>query len=567
MNIFVNHMGYNPEDRKRAVIEGPATLEKETILLIDRKTGETVFSGSPRQSGPVDRWKNWNFLTYDFSTLDKPGQYYLLIAADGHFIKSETFEIRGNILLDDSVSDLLFYFKSMRSSGGYDRRDSGVPVFGSEKTVDARGGWYDASGDTSKYLSHLSYANYMNPQQTPMVAWHFIDALEHMEKSGTLSGSELKKRFIEETLQGSDFIMRMQDESGFFYMTLFDQWSKDPGKRMLCSYTGQDGKRWETYQAGYRQGGGVAIALLARTAAKGFEGDFSAGDYLKAAVKGFDHLEAHNREYLDDGKENIIDDYCALLAASELYGATGEKRFLQRASARAVSLLGRVREEGRYRGWLSADGDGRPFFHAAEAGLPVLSLIRFLETAGEKAGELEDEILRALKIIMSFELEITGEVNNPFGYARQFVKADDREAESSFFIPHRNPTGYWWQGENSRLASLAAAALKCASLFREERDFSGSLRNYALDQIGWILGCNPYNMCMFQGHGANNPLYERDFRNNPGGVANGITSGFTDEHDIDFAPGGEADRGDQRWRWGEQWIPHAGWLLLAASLV
>ena len=38
----------------------------------------------------------------------------------------------------------------------------------SGKRADLHGGWYDASGDVSKYLSHLSYANYMNPQQTPL---------------------------------------------------------------------------------------------------------------------------------------------------------------------------------------------------------------------------------------------------------------------------------------------------------------------------------------------------------------------------------------------------------------
>ena len=36
--------------------------------------------------------------------------------------------------------------------------------------------------------------------------------------------------------------------------------------------------------------------------------------------------EAHNLEYLDDGQENIIDDYCALLAASELYAARRRSR-------------------------------------------------------------------------------------------------------------------------------------------------------------------------------------------------------------------------------------------------
>jgi len=566
MKIFINHIGYGPNDKKRAVIEGPSILEKGTVSLVDRESGEVVFEKKPVLKGPVARWKDWNFLVLDFSEFQKAGRYFFLINHEGKTLMSEMFRIGEDILRETTLSDVLYYFKSMRSTGNYDRQDRSVPVYGSDKIVDAHGGWYDASGDMSKYLSHLSYANYLNPQQTPMVAWNMIDALEEMRTQGKLTGPEMEKRFVEEILQGSDFIMRMQDESGFFYMTLFDQWSKDLKKRMLCSYSGQNGQRWESYQAGYRQGGGLSIALLARTASIGASGDYSAEDYLKAAVKGFEHLEEQNLSYLDDGKENVIDDYCALLAASELYSATGEDRFLEAAGKRAASLMERVREEGPYRGWLSADGADRPYFHAAEAGLPALSLMRYLECTASAEREDRDSVLDALRSMMSFELSITGEVNNPFGYARQFTKAEDRDASGAFFVPHNNPSGYWWQGENARLASLASAAVKASRLFEGET-LSDELKAYGLDQLNWILGCNPYNMCMLQGHGANNPPYERDYINNPGGICNGITSGFYDEEDIDFAPEGIGQQGDHSWRWGEQWIPHAGWFLLAIALL
>ena len=455
----------------------------------------------------------------------------------------------------------------MRSSGVYDERDRAVPLFGVDKTIDAHGGWYDASGDTSKYLSHLSYANFFNPQQIPMVSWNMIDALEEMRSRGTLTGSEMEKRFVEEILQGGDFIMRMQDPEGFFYMTLFDQWSKDLDKRMICSYTGQDGKRWTSYEAGYRQGGGLSIALLARISSLGVEGDFTKEEYLNSAIKGFDHLEENNLSYLDDGQENIIDDYCALLAATELFHAVGEERFLQAAEKRASRLMGRVRHDGPYSGWLSADGKDRPYFHAAEAGLPALSLIRYFQCTENEGLNDRGFLLKALRKMMTFELTITEEVSNPFGYARQYTKAQDRESSSAFFIPHNNPSGYWWQGENARLASLASAALKSSRLFEDDVILSANLKKYALDQLNWILGCNPFNMCMMQGHGANNPPYEEDFINNPGGICNGITSGFEDEEDIDFAPEGAGQQGDHSWRWGEQWIPHAGWFLLAVSLL
>ena len=83
------------------------------------------------------------------------------------------------------------------------------------------------------------------------------------------------------------------------------------------------------------------------------------------------HLQQHNREYLDDGQENILDDYCALLAATELYAAGGEPAHREAAAERAQRLAGRVADGHGHRGYWRANGagEGRPFFHAVEAGL------------------------------------------------------------------------------------------------------------------------------------------------------------------------------------------------------
>lgn len=62
----------------------------------------------------------------------------------------------------------------------------------------------------------------------------------------------------------------------------------------------------------------MAIAALARAAREQSGGDFDTSHYAEAARRGYLHLREHNLAYLDDGRENIIDDYCALLAAVEL---------------------------------------------------------------------------------------------------------------------------------------------------------------------------------------------------------------------------------------------------------
>jgi hypothetical protein len=69
---------------------------------------------------------------------------------------------------------------------------------------------------------------------------------------------------------------------------------------------------------------------------------------------------------------------------------------------------------------------------------------------------------------------------------------------------------------------------------------------------------------MIQGRGRGNIEYSTAFQNVPGGILNGVTSGFDDERDIAFMPDEHRASGNS-WRWAEQWIPHSAWFMLAVS--
>ena len=56
---------------------------------------------------------------------------------------------------DQLVSDIVHYIKGQRCSGIWDGADRAAPRVGDGERRDVHGGWYDASGDYSKYLSHL----------------------------------------------------------------------------------------------------------------------------------------------------------------------------------------------------------------------------------------------------------------------------------------------------------------------------------------------------------------------------------------------------------------------------
>ncbi|WP_433894194.1 glycoside hydrolase family 9 protein [Streptomyces sp. CA-111067] len=520
----------------------------------------------PLTAGPVEAVQGWHggpFARIPLPPDLPPGTYTVRVAdGGGRETVSEPFEIAADRIQRQTMSDVLAYFKAMRSSGEIDRKDRHARLWGDEsgREVDARGGWLDASGDVSKFLSHLTYTRTMSPQQIPLCAWALAAARDALAERHPALVRSLGARLRDEALWGADFLVRFRAPEGYFYTGVFDALTKRLDERFVTAPL-PECVRTDRYQAAYRQGGGLAIAALARAATLDDHGDFTGAQYLDAALTGFTHLEAHNLEYLDDGTESVTDDYAALLAATELVAA-GASAAEAAARRRARLLTGRyVRPGDGGPGWFTADAEGRPFFHAVEAGLPILALVRFAAVLPDapEAGPARELAVEA----MLDTLARTSAVPNPFGLPRQRVRPAGGTDRDAFFFPHANETGYWWQGENATIASLAAAATSCADLDGVSPADRERLLDFADDQLAWITGRNPFDACMLQGRGRNNVDYATDFPNLPGGIVNGITSGWADEDDIAFLPDDAPE--SESWRWAEQWIPHTGWFLLAVA--
>ncbi len=582
MKILVNHLGYEKKGAKHAVLQGKRGEKPSSFRIVDTERGKRAYAGKVKQAGPVRSWKDWHFWTADFDALTREGTYRLEVPARAGTVTSFPFRIRRHALERDALSDVIFYFKGQRCSGLLDKADRSLRLDGKGKErVDARGGWYDASADYGKHLTHLSFATYFNPQQIPLTAWGLFKAHAALVKRGDANFRQYRRRLLDEALFGADYLVRIKSPKGSFYRTVSGAGlGKLPKDRIISgrrssgfalatkkkkdcyafrkrSYAAEQ----QAYEVGYREGGGLCIAALAMAAACGEACDFSRSQYRRSAEHAFNFLEKNNLRFTNDGRENIVDDYCALAAATELFKATGKQAHKSAADARAAKLVSRLTAAGY---WRADDGD-RPFFHPSDAGLPAVSLLYYCDIA---KGAAKRRALEAVKRSVEHEIEVTREVNNPFGLARQLVQGVTGERRTSFFFPQDAETAPWWQGENARLASLAVAArLAAAHLGGGERK---QVLAYATDQMNWILGLNPYDACMLEGTGHNNPPYmffdSWEYANAPGGICNGITAGLKDERDIDFLVPTAQTGVDNDWRWGEQWIPHAAWFLLAASL-
>jgi hypothetical protein len=582
--ILTNHVGYDATGPKRAVILGSASDKFSGCVLRDDRTNEAILSIPAQHAGPVKKWRDWDFWTIDFDSFSTEGTYRLVCTSGDHSIPSYPFVIQRLLLERNTLSDAIYYFKEERSSGRMDQADRHLPFDGKKQgTVDAHGGWWDATGDYGKHLSHLSFSTYFNPQQIPMAIYIFFKSTELLNARGIPELTRYKDRMLDEAMFGADYLVRVKVPGGSFYRSVSTGGVKQvPEERKIAGemkkfgiYQSSDKSPRDMveqanndleYEVSYRSGGGVAVAALAIASTYPFSGEYKNSEYLKAAQEAFDFLEKNNLKLVNDGKENIVDDYCALTATTELYKATKKEIYKAAADKRAASLMARLTAEGSYANYWRADDAKRPFFHASDAGFPAVSLLYYGEIASPEARQ---KVRETIGKSLSFQLAINQEVNNPFDYARQLTQDKDGHRRTTFFFPHNTEVAPWWQGENARLASLAAAARLAAKQFPDDPDFQKQLRAFATSQLNWVLGLNPFDSSMMNGVGRNNPQYlffdSWEFTNAPGGISNGITAGFKDEEDIDYNLTYKQTGADNDWRWQEQWLPHGAWYILAVS--
>lgn len=584
VKVLVDQVGYDRMAPKLAIVSAAPKDRPLAFDLLDAGTDKSVLHGELAPAGEVRNWAGRVFWTADFSRWQQAGRYRLQVRSGDSVFLSCPFVVADDVLERNTLSNVVFYFKGQRASGSMDRADRHLKLPDGSGFVDLHGGWYDATGDYGLHFSHQNPTSYFNPQQVPLVAWTLLKSYLALQARKDDNFTEYERRLLEEGLFGADFLARMHRSGGSFFESV-----GAPGSRKLAQDRAIQNPNWRTeiklqagdgglahkrgqalgghsYEVSFRSGGGVAVAALALAARMPEDGELTRQQYLRAAVEAFEFLDAHNAELTNDGVENILDDYCALLAATELYQTTSNRSYLQAADRRAAQLMSRLTSAGAWRDYWRADAATRPFFHPSDAGLPVYSLIEYSRIAepGKRAQAL-DTIRRSLR----FELAVTEEVNNPFGLARQLVLSRGKP-RTAFFFPHDTEAAPWWQGEDARLASLAAAARLAAPLFAGDPAFQKQLTDYAWNQLHWILGRNPFDTCMLVGSGQGDTAYmffkSYKYTNAPGAIVNGITSDEADQGGIAFNQGYAVTGKDEDWRWTEEWLPHAAWYLLAVSL-
>ena len=288
--VLTNHVGYEVSGPKHAVILGGASDNFTTCALKDNRDHRTLLTVPAQHTGPVKKWRDWHFWTVDFDSFSTEGIFYLLCASGDVSARSYPFTIRRLLLEQFTLSDVIYFFKEERSTGRMDQADRRLPFDGSKKgLVDAHGGWWDATGDYGKHLSHLSFSTYFNPQQIPLVVYSLFKSQEQLNTRGVPEFLRYKDRMLDEAMYGADYLVRVKVGSGSFYRSVSTGGVKQvPEERKIAGemkkfgiYQSSDKSPRDMveqansdleYEVSYRSGGGVAVAALAIASTYPFSG-------------------------------------------------------------------------------------------------------------------------------------------------------------------------------------------------------------------------------------------------------------------------------------------------------
>jgi hypothetical protein len=167
-------------------------------------------------------------------------------------------------------------------------------------------------------------------------------------------------------------------------------------------------------------------------------------------------------------------------------------------------------------------------------------------------GEFTPRIKRSLTDYVTF---CASTAQNPFGLCTR--SADE---VNGFFPPDL--------GNNFQLLMRAWAAGLAYRVTHDPRALT-----FAADQLDWVHGKNPVNLCMFEGKGTlNPPRYHHRYNSIPGhergAVPGTIPNGFVREMGLADRPGFDMSRAGGRspsFRTSEPWLVHNMWYLLALS--
>lgn len=476
-NIFINQIGYLPNDTKTVFVTGDEKGNDEKFSLVNHQTHEVIFTGSLLPN-PEDETVGEPIFTGDFSNVTVEGEYHISINEKESF----PFKIAKKVY-DDVYYDSLKYFTEARCGQGV-CHTSKAEVYGSGEIVEVQGGWHDA-GDYGRYVVAGTKA--------------VMDLLLGLDFVGS---SYTRFNILDEVRFELEWLLQMQREDGGVYHKI--------SCYHFCGFIMPAEEKEQIVLAPVSTSATADFAGCLAYASKYFiDSDKKFAEKLtNAAIKAQNYLFAHEDEFYINppeittggyGDRDVSDErYFALCS---LFVATGEQNYLNHAmKIKSEKKLEQPDAEHPWRkGW--AEGFGWPF--VTGYGTEILLQNENKMTDSAIITEIKEGILTQADEI----LEIAKK--SSFNFASKFI--------------------FW--GSNGHVCDQAHILLMAYRI--------SSCKEYlqmAKAQIDYILGCNPVNYCYITGFGSKSPVNPHHRPSGASGIvykgmlAGGPCAGLHDEY-------------------------------------
>ncbi|HUW61945.1 MAG TPA: glycoside hydrolase family 9 protein [Candidatus Bathyarchaeia archaeon] len=527
VRVVVNQVGYDLHAPKQAIVltnffPRKKAFGQATALDSD---GATVWQSpivcSGRMYGQSQADWGWYVWRADFSKIDRPGTYHVTASFGSRKAESVSFAVDSDLLFKETAAINVDFFFVQRC--GIEVPGWHAPCHLDDAKLsdgahrDLTGGWHSA-GDYNKLSWEYGDGGVLYALIHAAAAVPQYFAPYDRDKDGVPD-------VIDEAEWGAKYLVKIQEADG----GLLNHIEQGPDRQTWMNWCPPEKTTDNVVGTPddpiVREGEGNSPLAIGGWALLGSLNPDKDGHnpYLAYSVKLWEQAT---------GREKTPGNPLLLLSAIDLYKITREDRYLEYGRRTVDTLLASGNPDGALAGGYGNTGD-----------VPAAALATFaLEFP-------DDPLVPAIKARLEKHLPaFLDEADNPLGLMMQ----------------QPGPQGYFFDpssamGCNYQFSSRAWSAIMVYRVIHDDRAMQ-----YATDQLDFLLGRNPYNICMMEGKGTVNlPRYHHRYITIPGHprgavpgtIPNGCVRDIAgrDRPGLDLSTGG---RQYPSYRTNEPWLVH-----------
>jgi len=537
VRVVVNQVGYEQNGPKSAVAltnffpNDSYSGRFEVVGHDGRVAWQSDASCSGRIYGQNEADWGWYFWRIDFSSLQNEGTFRVRATFDGREATSFPFRVGKDVLFQETAgidTDFFFVQRCGYAVPGWFpacHLDDAKLKDGTHR--DLTGEWHSA-GDYNKLIWEYGDGGVMYALVNAMKSAPKFFEKPDRDKDGLCD-------IVDEAWWGAKFLAKVQvPETGGFLNHIeqgpdrktWMNWC--PPDKTTDNVVGTADDPIVTDGEGHSPlaiGGWANLSVILTD--RGIQ-----NDYLDRAIRLWEYATK-------DG--TVHSDPLLLISTVDLYLVKGEERFLTFCQETVQEIL----ESGDPRGQLSGGYGG-------SGDIPAAALAHFALRFPQNP--LSEQIRTRLEKHLPHFIAYA---DNPLGVMRQKTGPD-----GYFFEPTSS------LGCNYQICSQAWSALMIYRVTGDRRAWE-----YAADQIDFLFGKNPYDVCMMEGKGSFNlPRYHHRYITIPGhergAVPGAIPNGFVRDIAGNDRPGLDLSTGGRlypSYRTNEPWLVHNVFYTLAIT--